>query len=139
MHIDEQLDIRYTWKALDKWQFSAEAPFTDLSLIDLKADLDPELFLTGKLNVILKSQNAIVSFKFTLGIKPSKQITAVEAFCDLLEILFDYISEEIAEQKLLGFPDFIVPDFPYSKEFFALDNNDHFYITKRSLPNENKK
>ena len=139
MHIDEQLSIRYTWEVLDECQFPAETPFTRIRLIDLKAYLDSELFLTGRLNLILKSQNSIMSFKFTLGIKPSKKITAVQAFCDLLEMLFNYIREEIAEQKLLGFPDFIVPDFPYSKEFFALDNNDHFYMTKRSLPHENKK
>ena len=139
MHIDEQPGVRYSWEPLDKWQFSAEAPFTDLPLIDLKADLDSELFLTGTLNLILKSQNSIISFVFTLGITPSKKIPAIEAFCDLLQKLFNYISAGIAEQKLLCAPDFIVPDFPYSKEFFALDNNDHFYITKRSLPHENKK
>ena len=138
MHIDDQLGIRYIWEALDECQFSAETPFTDIPFIDLKAYLDPELFLTGRLNLILKSQNSIMSFKFTLGIKPSKKITAVQAFCDLLEMLFNYISEEMAEQKLVSFPDFIVPYFPYSKEFFALDKNDHFYITKRSLAHENK-
>ena len=139
MHIDEKPGIRYTRKALDEYQFSAETPFTDISFIDLKAYLDSELFLTGRLNLILKSQNSIMSFESTLEIKPSKKTSALEAFCDLLEILFNYISEEISGLKLLGFPDFIVPDFPYSKKFFKLDNNDHFYITKRSLPHENKK
>ena len=129
----------FNCKSLDDYQFSSQSPFADLSLIDVKTYFETELFITGRLKLILKSQDSILLFEFLLSAKPLEQIEPIEAFVDLLETLFNFIRKEIKEQKLQEYSDFIVPDFPYSKEFFILDNNDHFRIIKRSLLHENKK
>jgi hypothetical protein len=80
--------------------------------------------LVGKVLLMLKSHGdkhtSILSLNTTLSVKAIGDIATAESFCTLIKYLFELTTEYVDKTNITDANGerFVVPTFPYSKEFF---------------------